>query len=361
MRLAAALAQSALHITAPNPRVGCVIATPQGRILGQGHTQAAGQAHAEIMALEQAQAQGFNVAGATAYVTMEPCAHHGRTGPCCEALVAANIKKVVASIADPNPLVAGRGFERLRAAGIDVEVGLGAQEARALNIGFFSRMLRQRPWVRMKIASSLDGKTALNNQQSQWITDQEARVHGHAWRARSCAVLTGIGTVLSDNPKLDVRLLDTPRQPQLVVLDSQLRTPENAAIFIAKRPVLIYTQSTNGAKKTALQNQGAQVVTLPNDQQHVDLTFVMQDLAARGMNELHVEAGAKLNGALLDAGLVDELLIYMAPKLLGTAQEMLSWDPLQNLSQAVHLQWISTQMLGNDLFLHAKVANQAAF
>ena len=221
-----------------------------------GYTQRAGGPHGEIMALRDAAAQGYSVAGATVYVTLEPCSHHGRTGPCCDALIAAGIKKVVASIADPNPLVSGQGFERLRAAGIEVEVGPGAVESRELNIGFFSRMIRKTPWVRMKIAASLDGTTALANGQSQWITSPEARADGHAWRARSCAMLTGIGTVLQDNPRLDVRLVDTPRQPYRIIVDSLLQTPPDANIFKAGGPVWIYTATRDAAKEAALAPRG---------------------------------------------------------------------------------------------------------
>ena len=235
MNQALGLAAQALFLSNPNPRVGCVLVAPDGRVIGQGSTQQAGGPHAEIMALRDAAAAGQDVRGATAYVTLEPCAHQGRTGPCCDALVAAGIAKVVASIADPNPLVAGQGFARLRTAGIKVEVGPGSAESRELNIGFFSRMIRGTPWVRLKSAASLDGTTALLNGASQWITSPAARADGHAWRARACAVLTGIGTVLDDNPRLDVREVPTPRQPHVVVVDSQLQTPLDAQLFIAGR------------------------------------------------------------------------------------------------------------------------------
>src|SRR6218665_3909584 len=219
------LAPQVLYRTSPNPRVGCVIADAAGVVIGRGSTGPAGSAHAEIMALRNAAAGGHSGRGATAYVTLEPCSHHGRTGPCCDALVAAGIAKVVASLTDPNPLVAGQGFARLRAAGVAVQVGPSAQGARELNVGFFSRMLRHRPWVRMKLAASLDGVTALADGSSQWITGPAARADGHAWRARACALLTGIGTVLADDPRLDVRALHTERQPALVLLDSALRVP----------------------------------------------------------------------------------------------------------------------------------------
>ncbi|MDO9167104.1 MAG: bifunctional diaminohydroxyphosphoribosylaminopyrimidine deaminase/5-amino-6-(5-phosphoribosylamino)uracil reductase RibD, partial [Rhodoferax sp.] len=264
--LALAEAGNSVRVTNPNPRVGCVIAHCDGTLLGSGVTQMAGGAHAEIMALRNATDQGHSVFGGTAYVTLEPCSHHGRTGPCCDALIAAGIKKVVASIADPNPLVSGQGFERLRAAGIEVEVGPGAEQSRELNIGFFSRMIRKTPWVRMKIAASLDGKTALNNGASQWITSDAARADGHAWRARACAVLTGIGTVLADNPRLDVRLVDTPRQPHLVGVDSRLETPLDAHLFVAGRALFIYAAVPDDTKKAALEARGATVIYLPGQQ-----------------------------------------------------------------------------------------------
>lgn len=354
-------AEAGIRLTTPNPRVGCIFTTSDGILLGQGHTQRAGGPHAEIMALRDAAAQGHSVKGATAYVTLEPCSHHGRTGPCCDALIAAGIKKVVASIADPNPLVSGQGFERLRAAGIEVEVGPGAAESRELNIGFFSRMIRKTPWVRMKMAASLDGTTALSNGQSQWITSAEARADGHAWRARACAVLTGIGTVLQDNPRLDVRLVSTPRQPHLVVVDSRLETPLDAHLFIADRTLYIYAAVQNEAKKQALEAQGATVIYLPDANGKVDLAAMVQDLGRREINELHVEAGSKLNGSLIRAGLVDEFLLYLAPKLLGPGQGMASFGPLQALSDAVELQFQSTDRVGADLRIVARVAGRDQF
>ena len=244
MQQALALAAQALTLSSPNPRVGCVIATAEGRVLGEGFTQRAGGAHAEVMALRDAQARGQEVRGATAWVTLEPCAHQGRTGPCCDALAAAGVARVVAALEDPNPLVAGQGFARLRAAGVAVEVGPGAEAARELNLGFFSRMQRGRPWVRAKVAASLDGLTALPDGQSQWITGAAARADGHAWRARACAVLTGVGTVLADDARLDVRAVATQRQPQVLVLDSHLRTPPNASLFIADRACYIYAAAS---------------------------------------------------------------------------------------------------------------------
>ena len=348
-------------VSSPNPRVGCFIASLEESCVGQGHTQQAGGPHAEIMALRDAAARGNSVKGATVYVTLEPCSHHGRTGPCCDALIAAGIKKVVVSIQDPNPLVSGQGIARLRAAGIEVEVGPGAAESRELNIGFFSRMIRKTPWVRMKVAASLDGTTALANGQSQWITSEEARTDGHAWRARSCAVLTGIGTVLQDNPRLDVRLVDTPRQPHLVVVDSCLETPLDAHLFIAGRALFIYASGQNDQKKAALEARGATVVYLPDANGKVDLAAMMKDLATREINELHVEAGSKLNGSLIRAGLVDEFVVYLAPKLLGQGMSMTSFGPLAELSEAVALEFKSTAMLGPDLRIVARIPGRDQF
>ncbi len=355
------LAERGLRVASPNPRVGCVLLSAEGPVIGQGHTQQAGGPHAEIMALRDAAAKGHSVVGCTAYVTLEPCCHHGRTGPCCDALIAAGVKKVVASIADPNPLVAGQGFARLRAAGVEVEVGPGAAESRELNIGFFSRMIRKTPWVRMKVAASLDGQTALLNGQSQWITGEAARADGHAWRARSCAVLTGIGTVLADNPRLDVRLVETTRQPHVVIVDSKLETPLNAHILGADRARFIYAAAQNDAKKAALEALGVTVIYLPGEGGKVDLSAMLRDLATREVNELHVEAGHKLNGSLIREGLVDELVLYMAPKLLGAGQAMASFGPLQSLSDATQLQFMSTEMLGDDLRIRARVAGRDQF
>lgn len=361
MQQALALAAQSLLITAPNPRVGCVITSPDGQVLGQGATQRAGQAHAEIMALRDAADRGHSVVGAIAYVTLEPCSHQGRTGPCCDALAAAGVKKVVAAIGDPNPLVTGQGFVRLQAAGVEVAIGPGGTESRELNLGFFSRMVRQTPWVRMKLAASLDGKTALDNGVSQWITSPAARADGHAWRARACAVLTGIGTVLADNPKLDVRLVETPRQPALVVIDSRLETPLEAALFVPGRALYIYAAVANAEKQAALAARGATVVLLPNADGKVDLRAMLRDLARREINELHVEAGEKLNGSLIREGLVDEFVVYLAPKLIGQGRGMAHFGPLQDLAQALPLEFKSTAMLGPDLRVLARVCGRDVF
>ena len=360
MHEALALARGAIALSEPNPRVGCVLVSADGqRVLGCGHTQPAGQAHAEIMALRDAAARGADVRGATAYVTLEPCAHHGRTGPCCDALAAAGIGKVVASLTDPNPLVAGQGFARLRAAGIAVEVGPGAEESRALNIGFFSRMIRKTPWVRMKMAASLDGLTALPDGSSQWITAQAARTDGHAWRARAGAVLTGIGTVLEDNPRLDVRLVPTPRQPALVVVDSRLQIPPDAALFQPARPVLIYGAEDQPDAIAALRSRGAEVVLLPGAGGKVDLAALLADLGQREVNELHVEAGFKLNGSLVREGLVDEFLVYLAPRLLGQGQGLANFGPLASLDEALELDFTSIDRVGVDLRVLATVKGRS--
>lgn len=360
------LATQALFLSNPNPRVGCVIVAGDGvQVLGQGFTQQAGGAHAEVMALRDAAARGHDVRGATAYVTLEPCAHQGRTGPCCDALVQAGIARVVASITDPNPLVAGHGFERLRAAGVEVLVGPGADESRALNIGFFSRMIRRIPWVRMKAAASLDGTTALGNGASQWITSPAARADGHAWRARACAVLTGIGTVLEDNPRLDVRDVATPRQPHVVVVDSQLQTPPDARLFIAGRACYIYCAGSKDTafqeRKQALESQGAVVVELPNAQNKVDLPAMLADLASRGVNELHVEAGTKLNGSFIREGLVDEMLVYLAPCMLGEGLAMAHFGPLTQLDQGLSLDFKSVEKIGPDVRILARVKGRDNF
>lgn len=365
MAMCHAQASLARLVCPPNPAVGAVIVSPEGEVLGMGHTQRRGGAHAEIMALRHAQAAGRDVRGATIFVSLEPCSHQGHTGPCTQALISSGIRRVIASTLDPNPLVAGHGFEQLRAAGIEVELGDGAESTRALNIGFFSRMIRKRPWVRMKVAASLDGKTALNNGLSQWLTSEPARIDGHVWRARACALLTGIGTILEDNPRLDVRLTDTPRQPHLVIVDSRLETPPGAQIFETTRQVYIYAAQPNLERQHALEARGATVIYLPGEDQgngrKVDLAALLTDLAHREINELHVEAGHKLNGSLIQAGLVDELLVYLAPKLVGTGLNMASFGPLTELTKATPLAFTSLQHIGVDLRISALVTGQAPF
>lgn len=354
------LAAQALLLAGPGPRVGCIIAAPDGSVLGQGVPQHAGGAHAEIMALRDAFESGRDVRGATAYVTLEPCSHHDRTAPCCcNALIEAGVARVVMSVLDP--LAAGRGAERLRTAGVEVEVGPGFEASRELNLGFFSRVIRGMPWVRLKAASSLDGTTALHNGASQWITSRAARADGHAWRARACAVLTGIGTVLGDNPRLDVREVATPRQPDVVVVDSQLQLPLDSNLLLPVRTCYIYTAIQDSAKEAALQARGAVVVHLPNPRGKVDLAAMLRDLGRRGINELHVEAGHKLNGSLIREGLVDELLVYLAPRLLGTGSGLADFGPLNALAEGLQLEFKSVEKVGVDLRIVARVEGRDRF
>lgn len=350
MARALELAARGLFTTTPNPRVGCVVVS-NGAVVGEGWHEKAGAAHAEPMALQAADGKA---AGATVYVTLEPCAHHGRTPPCVDALLAAKPARVVAAVADPNPDTAGRGIERLRAAGIQVDVGLMDAEARELNIGFFARMMRGTPWVRMKVAASLDGRTALADGQSQWITSADARKDGHAWRARACAVLTGVGTVKDDDPQLTVRDVETTRQPLRVVVDSRLQTPLNARVL---RPgTLIAAAGVDAPRSVALRARGAEVVVLPNHDGKVELKDLMQELARRGCNEIHVEAGHKLNGSLLQEGLVDELLIYLAPCILGdTAQGMFHLPPLAQLADRRNVRITDVRQIGGDLRVLARI------
>lgn len=352
MALALAWAAKGMFITAPNPRIGCVI-VKDGVVIGAGHTQPAGQAHAEIQALRDAAARGNDVRGATAYVTLEPCSHHGRTPPCSDALVAAGLGRVVAAMVDPNPLVAGRGLAQLAAAGIDVASSLMAREAHELNIGFFSRMQRGRPWVRLKTAASLDGTTALDNGESQWITGPEARADGHAWRARASAILTGIGTVKADNPQLTVRGIDLPRQPRRIIVDSRLDIDLSAAILQGD-PCWIVAASPDPAKMDALKSVGHEVILLPNAAGKVDLAALMLELGRREINELHIEAGGKLNASLVREGCVDELLVYLAPSLIGPGQGMFALPALAHLDQKRSLTFHAVSQVGPDLRILAR-------
>jgi diaminohydroxyphosphoribosylaminopyrimidine deaminase/5-amino-6-(5-phosphoribosylamino)uracil reductase len=339
MRRALELAAKGLYTTTPNPRVGCVIAR-DGKILGQGWHEKAGGPHAEVRALE-----GIDAGGATVYVTLEPCSHQGRTPPCVDALLRAKVSRVVAGMRDPNAEARGGG-ERLAAAGVRFEHGLLEEEARELNIGFISRVTRRRPWVRMKIAATLDGRTALEDGRSQWITGEEARRDGHRWRARACAILTGAGTVRADNPRLTVRAVETPRQPLRVVVDSRLETPPNARVL----PALVFA-----ARDGKLPN--AEVLALPNASGKVDLPRMLEVLADRGVNELHVEAGFRLNGSLAREGCVDEFLMYMNASFLGDhAQGMLDLPAPGSLDARQRLRVISLDRLGDDLRLLARPA-----
>lgn len=361
MHEALALAEQSIGLTEPNPRVGCVIVAPDGRVLGRGRTQQAGGPHAEVMALRDAAARHEIVHGATAYVTLEPCAHHGRTPPCCDALIEARLARVVMALVDPFPQVAGQGAARLRAAGIAVEEGLLAKEARELNIGFFSRVQRGRPWLRLKAAVSLDGRTALENGVSQWITGAAARTDGHAFRRRAGAVLTGVGTVLDDDPRLDVRLVETAKQPLRVVIDSRLETPPTAKLLAPPGAVLIYAAQPHAEREAALRAAGAEIAYQPGAGGKVDLAAMLADLARRGINELHVEAGHKLNGSLVREGLVDEFLVYMAPRLLGIGRELAAFGPLTRLEDTLDLRWTSIERIGDDLRLIARAPGREDF
>jgi diaminohydroxyphosphoribosylaminopyrimidine deaminase/5-amino-6-(5-phosphoribosylamino)uracil reductase len=364
MAQALRLAERGLYTTSPNPRVGCVLVR-DGMSVGEGWHERAGQPHAEVHALHVA---GEAARNATAYVTLEPCSHHGRTPPCADALIAAGVSRVVVAVQDPNPQVAGEGLAKLRDSGIAVECGLMEAAARELNIGFFARMTRGTPWVRSKTGMSLDGRTALANGVSQWITGPAARRDVQHWRARSCAVLTGVGTVLADDPQLNVREIETGRQPLRVVVDSKLRTPPSARMLQphpspasgggvgGEGSVLIYTAVQDAAKIAALRQAGVAVEVLPDGAGQVDLPAMMRDLAQRGINEVLVESGSTLNGALLRAGLVDELLLYVAPQLLGdAARGIAQLGELTALEQRIDLTWQDVRQVGADLRIVARV------
>lgn len=343
------LARLGLLTATPNPRVGCVI-VKDGAVVGEGWHRRAGEPHAEVVALGEA---GGRARGATVYVTLEPCSHFGRTPPCVEALIEARVGRVIAAMEDPNPKVNGRGLARLRDAGVDVRCGLLQHEATELNIGFVSRMSRGRPWVRLKIAASLDGLTALPDGTSQWITGEAARRDGHAWRARACAILTGIGTVRDDDPQLDVRLVETQRQPIKVLVDSRLGVDLEAKL-LKGAPTWIACAVENPGKERELRDRGCEVIRLPDAQGKVDLAALMTELAARGLNEVHVEAGYKLNGSLVRADVVDELLAYVAPALLGKGLGMFALDAPAELSQRRQLRFTDVERLGPDLRLTAR-------
>jgi diaminohydroxyphosphoribosylaminopyrimidine deaminase / 5-amino-6-(5-phosphoribosylamino)uracil reductase len=343
---------SAFHAT-PNPRVGCVIVR-EGRVIGEGYTQPPGSNHAEIEALLDARRNGHDVRGSTVYVSLEPCSHFGRTPPCATALTEAKVGRVIAAVEDPNPQVSGTGLDMLRAGGVDVRCGLLEQEAVDLNCGFFARMTRGRPWVRVKIAASLDGKTALESGVSQWITSEEARRDGHAWRARACAILTGIGTVRADNPQLNVRLVETKRQPLRVLVDSRLEVDPQARIFDGEGPVLVACAVADRKREAAISGRGAEVLRLSNPDGKVDLVALVKELARRGLNEIHVEAGFKLNGSLVQAGVVDELLVYLAPVLIGEAQGMVHLPALSDLAQAQRLTFREVTQVGEDVRILAR-------
>ncbi len=354
MRCAIDAVKESPSFVSPNPRVGCVI-VKDDQIIGQGSTRPPGGNHAEIEALEDAFRKGNDVKGATVYVTLEPCSHHGRTAPCADALIKAGISTVIAAMTDPDPRVSGEGFSRLIAAGIDVVSGVLEEEARELNVGFLSRIERKRPWVRMKIAASLDGKTALKNGQSQWITSEDARKDGHFWRAQSDAILTGIGTVLHDDPQLTVRSFEVASQPKRVILDSHLRISPTAKV-LENGNAWIFCVQADVQKVRQLEEKGAEVIVVSSENGRVNLNEMMRELARREINEAHVEAGAILNGALIQAGCVDEVLLYMAPSFIGEGLDMCFLPPLASLNDQVRFQFRGVIQVGSDLRILARIA-----
>jgi diaminohydroxyphosphoribosylaminopyrimidine deaminase/5-amino-6-(5-phosphoribosylamino)uracil reductase len=349
MARALRLAERGLFTTTPNPRVGCVI-VKDGVVVGEGWHEKAGEPHAEVHALRAA---GENARGATAYVSLEPCSHHGRTPPCANALIDAGIGRAVAAMRDPNPQVSGRGLELLTLAGITVQVGLLEQEARELNVGFIARMTRGRPWLRLKTASSLDGKTALLDGASRWITGAAARADVQRWRARSCAILTGVGTVRADDPQMNVRDIEFGRQPLKVIVDSRLATPPTAKILAGG--ALIVCAEADPARRASLEAAGAEILEMPNAVGRVGLSALMLELARRGINEVHGEAGATLNGALLEAGLVDEWLAYFAPLVLGhEARGLFNLPALADMAGRRGFDLLDATKVGVDLRLRLR-------
>ncbi len=354
MARALALTERGRDTATPNPSVGCVI-VKDGRIIGEGWHERAGEPHAEVKAL---QACAESPAGSTVYLSLEPCAHQGRTPPCADRLVEARVQRVVAALEDPNPLVHGQGAARLREAGIRVDVGLMAEQAEEAHRGFLHRMRHGRPWMRIKAAASLDGRIALANGESRWITGEAARRDVHALRARSCAMLTGIGTVLRDDPELTVRHVPCSRQPRRVLIDSRLEIAPQAKLLQGEPP-LIFTVSGDDAKRRALEAMGAEVVRAPLDAKKpgkTDLAAIARELAARGFNEVTVETGAKLNGSLLAAGVIDELVLYVAPMLLGdTAQGLFALPEFTRLDQAPRVRIVDVRAVGDDWRITARL------
>jgi diaminohydroxyphosphoribosylaminopyrimidine deaminase/5-amino-6-(5-phosphoribosylamino)uracil reductase len=365
MRQALTLAESALYVPSPNPRVGCLIVR-DGQVLGRGATLAVGQAHAEVVALENVINQGGTTLGATIYISLEPCSHHGKTAPCVDAIILAKPARVVFAHFDPNPKVAGRGMRALREAGIDVTVGVLADEALALNPGFVSRMTRGVPYVWLKIAASLDSQTALANGESQWITQQPARDDGHHWRARSCMVMTGIGTIKTDDPLMNVRAVLTQRQPKLAIVDPRFEVLETARVFAGlqdqpARSIVIFIASDPTLQPEKFQNiinLGVEIVRVADTKPpyRIDIDAMMRWLGAHDINELHVEAGAGLNGAIWQAGLVDELLLYLAPSFLGLGKPMLDIPGIDTLDQATRLIFAEVAPIGGDIRVRARHA-----
>ncbi|WP_311515376.1 bifunctional diaminohydroxyphosphoribosylaminopyrimidine deaminase/5-amino-6-(5-phosphoribosylamino)uracil reductase RibD [Oligella urethralis] len=369
MREAIQLAHSALYITSPNPRVACLIVR-DGRVVGKGCTQAVGQDHAEVQAIKDAKARvpAEALRGATFYVTLEPCSHYGRTPPCVDAVIACQPAQVVIAMRDPNPLVAGRSITKMQQAGIEVRSGILAEEALALNPGFISRMVTKRPWLRSKIACSMDAKVALADGESKWITAAAARADGQHWRARSCVVLTGIGTVLADDPLLNVRAVETPRQPIRAVIDRRFIIDEKAALFNGA-PVWLFvedralTAAEQQKEARLVQEKNARLIKIPlsnsdGASEALDLHAVMAYLADNEINEVHLEAGPRLNAAFLEANLMDEVLMYMAPKIIGPGREAFALSPLQRLSEARQMVFFEQQLVGTDIRLSARDAQR---
>ena len=356
MRQAIELSRSVLYVTSPNPRVGCVIVR-DGQVLASGATQRAGGPHAEAVALRQAAQAGIDVSGATLYVTLEPCSHHGRTPPCADAIIEAGIGRVVVALKDPNPLVGGQGMARLRQAGIETQSGVCAEEALEVNPGFMSRMTSGMPWVWLKTAISLDGRVALPNGQSQWITSQLARDDSHHWRARSCMVLTGIGTLLGDDPSLTARAVPTERQPVRAVVDTRFRIPETARLLDGG-PVIVFTASDDPAKAERLARRNVRVIRISELNGRVDLAEMMRWIGQNAFNEVHVESGGRLAGALQQAGLLDELLVYVAPILLGSGLPLAALPQLEILSQACRYEFIEHAQVGADMRLRLRSAER---
>ena len=359
MSQAITLAAMGLNTTAPNPRVGCVIVAGE-QVVGEGWHRFAGEPHAEVLALAQA---GARARGATVFVTLEPCSHHGRTPPCTDMLIEAGVGRVIAAMEDPNPLVNGKGLAALRAAGIDVRCGLMSQEATELNPGFVTRMVLGRPWVRLKVAATLDGQTALADGRSQWITGEAARLDGHRYRARACVILTGIGTVKADNPAMTVRHVETQRQPVRVLIDSRLEVNPAAELLRVPGAIVFHALADNSAhadRRARLIDAGCELVSLPNVDGKVDLHGVLQELGRRQFNEVHVEAGYKLNGSLITAGCIDELLVYLAPALIGAGQPMFGLAGVPSLDARIALRWLDAERVGDDLRLRALTVRAAA-
>lgn len=351
MQYALQLAQKARPISPPNPSVGCVFVR-DGELLGEGFTQRVGSDHAEIQAVKDAYRRGHDLKGATAYVTLEPCSHYGRTPPCALRLIKEKVARVVVACLDPNPLVAGRGIALLRENGIEVQTGLLEKEAWLINAGFMTRMQQQRPWVRMKVAMSMDGLTALPNGKSQWITGEQARNDGHRYRSFSGAIITGIGTVLVDNPQMNVRLNNqlALRQPLKVLLDSHLRVSSQARLFEDGHVLVVCTESDE-QKVQNLQSVGAEVLCLPGENGQVDLSALLRELARREINDVHIEAGATLNGAFLQADLVDEMVIYIAPKFLGQGRQAWNLPVIEDLNQLTSWHLQQYDKVGDDMRL----------